>query len=51
MKRSQINKILQKNIDFAKKHQVYFPQFASWNINDWTGLNERYREIVDNMLG
>lgn len=51
MKRSQINQILQENIAFAKEHGVYFPKFAQWSIEDWTGLNERYREIVDNMLG
>jgi len=51
MKRSQINRILQKDISFAKEKQVYFPKFASWNIDNWTNLEERYREIVDNMLG
>ena len=51
MKRSQINRILQKDISFAKEKQVYFPKFASWNIDNWTNLEEKYREIVDNMLG
>ena len=51
MKRSEINSILKTDIDFAKKHKIYFPNFANWNKEDWQNLDERYREIVDNMLG
>lgn len=51
MKRSTINKILKKDISFAKSHQVYFPDFASWTVDDWKNLDSKYREIVDNMLG
>lgn len=51
MKRSEINKILKENISFAKKRGVCFPKFASWNLDDWSNLDEKYQEIVNNMLG
>lgn len=51
MKRSRINNILKTSITFAKQHDVYFPPFANWTQEDWEGLGEEYREIIDNMLG
>lgn len=51
MKRSKINQILKTNISFAINRGVYFPKFASWKLEDWTNLDQKYREIVDNMLG
>lgn len=51
MKRSDINRILQENIDFAQAHKVEFPPFAYWTLNQWQNLGQDYAELFDNMLG
>lgn len=51
MKRSQINQILKDDIEFAKEHQVYFPDFAKWSVNDWKNKDSSFDEITDCMLG
>lgn len=51
MKRSEIDKIIDETIRFAKEHQIYLPKFAFWSLVDWNKADKSYEEIMDNMLG
>lgn len=51
MKRSDINRVIEKTIRFAESRGMVFPPFAKWHIEDWKKADESCREIVDNMLG
>jgi D-lyxose ketol-isomerase len=51
MKRSEINRMIDETIRFAQEHQIYFPKFAFWSLEDWHKADQSYQEIIDNMLG
>lgn len=51
MKRSQINAIIQRAIEFVEGRGLSFPPFAHWSIDEWKSLGEEQRELADNMLG
>ncbi|MEZ5666752.1 MAG: D-lyxose/D-mannose family sugar isomerase [Alphaproteobacteria bacterium] len=51
MKRSEINAILAEAEDFLREQRFFLPPFAAWGPDDWAGMGEEAREIVDNQLG
>jgi D-lyxose ketol-isomerase len=51
MKRSELNGILSKNIDFIKSMRFFLPPFAYWSADEFMAKNERYDEICYGMLG
>jgi D-lyxose ketol-isomerase len=51
MKRSEINKIINETIDYMKGRDFPLPPFAYWGKKDWENADNKYQEIVDNMLG
>lgn len=51
MKRSELNRIIKESIEFVRGRGLEFPPFATWGPDEWRGLGEDQREIVDNMLG
>lgn len=51
MKRSELNQILQENVDFIAGMNFKLPPFAFWTAEDWKRKDDRYCEIKDNMLG
>jgi len=51
MKRSEINRIIYKEIDFLQKMHFQLPPFAFWSPVDWSSKGHEYDEIRDNMLG
>ncbi|WP_137597598.1 D-lyxose/D-mannose family sugar isomerase [Paucilactobacillus kaifaensis] len=51
MKRSEINQIIDKTIEFADDRGLFLPPFAYWNQADWQKIDSSYDEILDNMLG
>lgn len=51
MKRSDLNAILRRGIEFAKEMNFQLPPFAYWNEADWQIKSAEYDEIRDNMLG
>ena len=51
MKRSELNAIMQENIDFLKKMNFNLPLFAYWTPEEWAQKGHECDEIRDNMLG
>jgi D-lyxose ketol-isomerase len=51
MKRSEINRIIEENIQFMKKHQFLLPPFAFWSPEEWKTKEQDYDEIRENGLG
>jgi D-lyxose ketol-isomerase len=51
MKRSEINELIRKSLDFFNKMNFNLPPWAFWNPEDWKGKYSSCSEIVDNMLG
>lgn len=51
MKRSDLNMIIDDAINFMEEKGVSLPPFAYWTVNDWSNINKKHIEIVDNMLG
>jgi D-lyxose ketol-isomerase len=51
MRRSEINRILQESIDFAREHRFHLPPFASWTPAQWAEAGHEYDEIRDCVLG
>lgn len=51
MKRSEINKIIDNAIEFVSDKGLYFPEFATWGMEEWESVDLSEKEIVDNMLG
>lgn len=51
MKRSEINNIIEYTIKATEKSKIPLPPFAYYTLDDWKGIKEDQREIVDNMLG
>lgn len=51
MKRSELNNIIENEIEFINKMNFKLPPFAFWDKEEWAKKDERYKEIKDNMLG
>lgn len=51
MKRSEINTIIQKSVDFFNSHHFRLPEWAYWSPEDWSGKASVCTEIVENKLG
>ncbi len=51
MKRSEINDIMRKSLDFLKEMHFYLPPFATWTPEDWKQKGQECREIIDQQLG
>ena len=51
MKRSEINRTIEKANDFIRSHGFHLPPFAYWTPETWTKKGSSVSEIVDNKLG
>ncbi len=51
MKRSELNQIIEKGIEFVERMNFKLPMFAYWSLEDWKTKGPEYDEIKDNMLG
>lgn len=51
MKRSQINAIIKKSMEFLNEMNFKLPPFAYWSAEDWKSRGPEYDEIRENMLG
>lgn len=51
MKRSEINRIIDRAIKFMNDRGIAMPQFAYWGPKEWKEAGPEYKEIADNMLG
>jgi D-lyxose ketol-isomerase len=51
MKRSQINAIIEADMEFIAKMNFKLPPFAFWSRDDWKTKNHEYDEIRENRLG
>jgi D-lyxose ketol-isomerase len=51
MRRSEINAIMRRCIDFLGRMQFSLPPFAWWSPEDWRQKGPECREIVENQLG
>ncbi len=51
MKRSEINQIMHKAVDFFNQQKFYLPKFAYWSLQEWRSKGNEIREIIDNQLG
>jgi len=51
MKRSELNAIMKKTVDFCEKMNFKLPPFAFFSPAEWETKGHEYDEIRDNMLG
>ena len=51
MKRSEINDIMKRAVDFCDKMNFKLPPFVFWTPEDWKTKGHDYDEVRDNMLG
>jgi D-lyxose ketol-isomerase len=51
MKRSEINNIMRRAIEFFKEQKFYLPKFAYWTLEDWKKKAEESLGIIKNQLG
>ena len=51
MKRSELNHIINKGIEFVNEMHYKLPMFAYWSPEDWQTKGSEFDEIKDNMLG
>jgi len=51
MKRSEINQIMQRAIEFFEEQHFYLPKFAYWSLKDWQNHLKEAQEIIKNQLG
>lgn len=51
MKRSEINRLIEETISWAKAKGVCLPPFAFWSPEEWAEKGREYDEIRENMLG
>ncbi len=51
MKRSEINDIMKRAVDFSDKMNFKLPPFVYWTPEDWKSKGHDYDEVRDNMLG
>ncbi len=51
MKRSEVNRIIERTKEFFAEHRFALPPWAFWGPRDWQGKGRECAEIVNNMLG
>ncbi len=51
MKRSELNALAQRSIEFCEAQNFHLPPFAFWTADDWKTKGHECDEIRDNMLG
>ena len=51
MKRSEVNEILKRTVEFLEQREFYLPPFAFWTSKDWKSKGHEVDEIRDNLLG
>ena len=51
MKRSEINIIMRKAVEFFTEQKFYLPKFAYWTLEDWKTKGDEIQEIIENQLG
>ncbi len=51
MKRSEINSIMRKALEFADKMNFRLPPFVYWGPKEWETKGHEYDEVRENMLG
>ncbi|MBI2437608.1 MAG: D-lyxose/D-mannose family sugar isomerase, partial [Lentisphaerae bacterium] len=51
MKRSEVNAIIQKSVDFLKDQNFSLPPFAFWSAREWSIHRKETQEIRKCMLG
>ncbi|MFP4017292.1 MAG: D-lyxose/D-mannose family sugar isomerase [Halanaerobiales bacterium] len=51
MKRSEVNSILKKGVEFLEEMNFHLPPFAYWTPDEWQEKGQEYDEIRENMLG
>jgi D-lyxose ketol-isomerase len=51
MKRSEVNELLRRSIEFCRRMNFHLPPFAFWSPEDWARAGREYDEIRDNQLG
>ena len=51
MKRSEINDIMRRAVEFCDKMNFKLPPFVYWTPEDWKTKGHDYDEVRDNMLG
>ena len=51
MKRSELNNIMKKAVEFIDEMNFKLPPFAFWSPEEWQTKGAEYNEIRDNMLG
>ncbi|MFX1394256.1 MAG: D-lyxose/D-mannose family sugar isomerase [Promethearchaeota archaeon] len=51
MKRSEINRIMRKAVEFFTEQKFFLPKFAYWTLEDWKTKGEEIQEIINNQLG
>ena len=51
MKRSEINKLQKKAVEFFQKHNFYLPKWAFWSEDQWQENRELATEIFEKKLG
>lgn len=51
MKRSEINQIMRRAVEFARAQQFALPPFVTWSWVEWQSKDSEYDEVKENMLG
>ena len=51
MKRSEVNALLRRGIEFCEEMNFHLPPFAYWSPRAWAEAGHEYDEIRDNELG
>ena len=51
MKRSEINRLQKKAVDFFQRQKFYLPKWAFWTKDDWQKKHLVATEIIENKLG
>ncbi len=51
MKRSEINKEMEKATKFLEIQNFYLPKFAFWKLNEWKSKGNEIDEVIKNKLG
>ena len=51
MKRSDVNAIIERALEFCDERRFAVPPFARWSIEDWRAHRAECQEIFDNQIG
>ncbi len=51
MKRSYIDNLILKSIDFFNKNKFYLPEFAYWTLTTWQEKSNEIEDIRNHLLG